>query len=122
MMMMNTDARRITVDPRPYNRDLWTGEQRPVEFDAFGLVLGIVVTAIQREIKWAREAQANWLRDRRYDRAKLAGALARWYRVKRPDMTARDRVDAIAARMLISARDVEDALADAENMALAELS
>jgi hypothetical protein len=38
----------------PYARGVWTDVWRVTEYEAFGLVLGIYITALQKEIYWQR--------------------------------------------------------------------
>lgn len=91
------------------HRDEWYTVWRPTEYYAFKSVLG--------RFRHLMETK----RKQREQEALLVMKLARWYRTRHPDMNAADRMTAISSRLCIPVRDVENALADADSMALAEM-
>jgi hypothetical protein len=91
------------------HREEWPTIWRPTEYLAFKAVLG--------RFRHLMETK----RKQREQEALLVMKLARWYRVRHPEMNAAERMNAISSRLCIPVRDVENALNDADSMALAEM-
>lgn len=117
---------RPKADDEHYSLDLWTDVPRPAEFEAFGLVLGIHLTALQKEIGWERSR-----RRRRYlaERQRFVELVYKTFRgvvlqeryTGAPRQTESEHVAAVARFLRIDTLEVERALAEAEDMGVGEL-
>jgi hypothetical protein len=112
-----------------YSREDWTDVSRDTEYQAFGLVLGVFVTSLQKLIHWQREVerrQAERARRDRYEYVALVFKLFRYYSQPPYDgMTHQGRCILVAMKMTttkraVSAEQVQQALLEAEEMALGE--
>lgn len=113
---------RPLSDDERYGLELWTDVPRPIEFEAFGLVLGIHLTALQKDIHWRRVAA------RKLALASQQRRVALVYRTFRRVVnttrflgkTEAEHVAMVAQQLGMSAQDVERALALAEDFGLAD--
>lgn len=112
-------------DDERYAFDLWTDVPRHVEFEAFGLILGIYITALQKEIHWRRAVVSYRQRatQQRHDE-QVYKAFRRLVLLERYSSAAMrtdvELVRAVATQLRMSEVDVERALARAEDAGVAD--
>ena len=111
----------------PYSRGLWLDVTRNTEYEAFGLILGILQTGLQLAIFWDRN-DARLAREQKRDElyfVELAFKTFRYYLFHAPELTHRGRLEIVAAVLSneyqrVTADDVANAIVTAEQMGIAE--
>lgn len=127
MVESGWDGAMCYIEDAPYNKDLWAGLYRDTEFEAFGLALGIYVTAMQLELLWQRSVAARRQMEAALAFAAIAHKTFRYYVRFHPHAPHVEWYALTAAALSTPARSVtveavQSALELAENAWLAEIA